>query len=135
LAVLLVPTLGVIGLIITTIFDGVPALIYSLYWIKKNYDASVEWISTTKILFSSAASGGIAYLAISLLASLNHWPKLIIGTAVFAAAFLLISVATRTLKKPDIDSLRLMTSEFGPLSVIINKILNMLEKMISFSIT
>jgi O-antigen/teichoic acid export membrane protein len=135
LAFLLVPTLGVIGLIITTIFDGVPPLIYSLYWIKKNYDASVDWISTTKILFSSAASGGIAYLAISILASLNHWPKLIIGLAVFATAFLLISVATRTLKKPDIDNLRLMTSELGPLSVIINKILNILEKMISFSIT
>ena len=135
LAVLLVPTLGVIGLIITTIFDGVPALIYSLYWIKKNYDASVDWISTTKILFSSAASGGIAYLAISLLSSLNHWPKLIIGIAVFVTAFLLISVATRTLKKPDIDNLRLMTGEFGLLSVIINKILNLLEKIMSFSVT
>ena len=58
LAFLLVPTLGVIGLIITTIFDGVPGLVISLYWIKKHYDASVDWVSSAKILVSSAAAGG-----------------------------------------------------------------------------
>src|SRR5208283_1051520 len=81
LAFLLVPTLGVIGLIITTIFDGVPGLLISLNWIKKHYDASVDWVSSAKILFSSAISGGLAYFAVSFL-SLSSWPKLIIGLAV-----------------------------------------------------
>ena len=133
LAILLVPTLGVIGLIMTTIFDSVPSLVISLYWIKKHYDASVDWVSSAKILVSSAASGGLAYFAVSFV-SLSSWPKLIIGLIVFSAAFLLSAIATRVLRKTDIDNLRLMTSEFGPLSSVINKILNLVERMVSLSI-
>jgi len=50
LAVLLVPAFGVIGLIITTILDAIPATIISLHWIKRHYDASVDWVSSVKIL-------------------------------------------------------------------------------------
>ena len=78
LAVPLVPIFGVVGLIITTIFDGVPGLLISLYWIKKHYDATVDWASSVKIFISSAASGALAYIAVSFL-SLSSWPKLIIG--------------------------------------------------------
>ena len=133
LAVLLVPTLGAVGLIITTIFDGVPGLAISLQWIKKHYDASVDWASTTKILVSSATAGALAYFSVSFL-SLSSWPKLIIGLAIFLAGFILSAIATHTLRKPEIDALRLMTSELGPLSDIINKILNVLERIVGFSV-
>ncbi len=132
LALLLVPTFGVIGLIMTTVFDGVPGLLISLYWIKKHYDASVDWISSAKILISSATSGGIAYIAVSLV-SLSSWPKLIIGLTVFSATLLLSLTAIRALRKPDIDNLRLMTRELGPLGNITNKILNVLERMIDLN--
>jgi O-antigen/teichoic acid export membrane protein len=130
LAVLLVPTLGVVGLIITTIFDGVPGLAISLDWIKKHYDATVDWVASAKILVSSAVAGAVAYFAVSFL-SLSSWPKLILGLLVFAAGFLLSVLATRALRKPDIDSLRLMASELGPLSGVTNKILNVLERLVS----
>jgi O-antigen/teichoic acid export membrane protein len=133
LAVLLVPTFGVTGLIITTIFDGVPSLAISLYWIKKHYDASVVWVSSGKILISSAASGALTYFVVSFV-SLGSWPKLVLGLAVFAAGFLLSVIATRAVTKSDIDALRLMGSELGPLSSIINKILNFLERLVSLSI-
>jgi O-antigen/teichoic acid export membrane protein len=132
LALLLVPTFGVIGLIITTVFDGVPGLSISLYWIKKHYDATVDWVSSAKILFSSGAAGTSAFLAISFV-DLSHWPKLIIGLLVFAAVLFLTLVATRSIKKPDIDNLRLMASETGPLKGIIDRILNILEKLVSNS--
>jgi O-antigen/teichoic acid export membrane protein len=133
LAVLLVPTFGVVGLIITTIFDGVPGLFISLHWIKKHYDATVDWASSAKLLISSGASGAIAYSAVSFV-SLSSWLRLILGLAVFAVAFLLIVIATRTLRKPDIDTLRLMTDELGPLKGIIDKILKILERLISLLI-
>jgi peptidoglycan biosynthesis protein MviN/MurJ (putative lipid II flippase) len=132
LAVLLVPTLRVVGLIITTIFDGVPGLAISLDWIKKHYDASVDWVSSAKILVSSAAAGALAYFAVSFL-SLSSWPKLVLGVIVFAAGFLLSVIATRALRKPDIDGLRLMASELGPLSGITEKVLNVLERLVSLS--
>jgi O-antigen/teichoic acid export membrane protein len=129
LAVLLVPTFGVVGLIITTILDAVPALAISLHWVKKHYDASVDWASSAKILVSSAASGALTYFVVSLV-SLSSWPKLIVGLAVFATGFLLSVTATRALKKSDIDALRLMTSSLGPLSSITSKILNVLERLV-----
>jgi O-antigen/teichoic acid export membrane protein len=130
LAVLLVPHFGVVGLIVTTIFDGVPGLVISLQWIKKHYDASVDWASSAKILGSSAVSGAVAYFAVSFV-SLSSWPKLILGVIVFAASLLLSVTATRTIRKPDIDALRLMTSDMGPLSSITDKILNVLERLVS----
>jgi O-antigen/teichoic acid export membrane protein len=130
LAVVLVPTLGVVGLIITTIFDGVPGIAISLDWIKKQYDASVDWVSSGKILVSSGAAGALTYFAVSFL-SLSSWPKLILGLLVFAAGFLLCVIATRTLKKPDIDNLRLMASGLGSISGVINKVLNVLERLVS----
>jgi O-antigen/teichoic acid export membrane protein len=132
LAVLLVPTFGVIGLIITTILDGVPELAISLHWIKKHYDASIDWASSAKILASSAISGALAYFVVSFV-NLSSWPKLIVGLAVFVGGFLLSVVATQALKKPDIDALRLMTSDLGPLSSIANKILKVLEILVSLS--
>jgi O-antigen/teichoic acid export membrane protein len=132
MAVSLVPTFGVIGLIITTVFDGVPGLAISLFWIKIHYDATVDWASSAKILFSSGAAGALTFIAVSLV-SLSDWPKLVLGLLVFAAVFLLTLIATRTLRKPDIDNLRLMASELGPLSGIINKILNILERMVNAS--
>lgn len=133
LAVLLVPTYEIVGLIITIVFDGVPGLVISLYWIKKHYDASVDWVSSAKILASSAASGALTYFVVSFV-SLSSWPKLMIGLVVFAAAFLLSVIVSRAIRKPDIDALRLMTSELGPLSSITNKILKILEKLVSLSI-
>jgi O-antigen/teichoic acid export membrane protein len=132
LAFLLVPTLGVIGLIITTVFDGVPGLIISLYWVKTHYDATVDWVSSAKILASSGLAGGITFFVLSPL-SLNHWFKLILGLVVFAAVFILILIAIRALKKPDLENLRLMASELGPLTGVTNRILNILERLVNAS--
>jgi hypothetical protein len=101
-----------------------------LDWIKKHYDASVDWGSSAKILISSAAAGALTYFTVSFL-SLSSWPKLILGLLVFAAGFLLSVVATRALRKPDIDNLRLMASGLGPISGVINKTLNVLERLVS----
>jgi stage V sporulation protein B len=132
LAILLVPPFGVIGLIITLVADGVPGLVISLYWIKMHYDATVDWVSSAKILFSSGAAGALTFLVVSAV-SLSDWPKLILGLVVFAAVFLLSVIATRALRKSDIDNLRLMASGLGPLKGIINKFLSLLERMVSAS--
>jgi hypothetical protein len=55
------------------------------------------------------------------------------GLAVFSTAFLLVAIAIRVLRKSDIDNLRLMTGELGPISNVVNKILNVVERMLSFS--
>ena len=130
LAVLLVPTFGVIGLITTMIFDGVPGLAISLLWIKRHYDATVDWASSAKILFASAVGGVLASLAVSFL-PFGDWPTLILGALIFAAGFLLGLKISRALGETDFASLRMMSSELGPLSGIVNKILGFLERIVT----
>ena len=132
LVALLVPPFGVIGLIITTIFDGVPGLAISLIWIKRRYDASVGWVSSTKIIVSSAIGGAAAFLSVSFL-TFGPGTKLILGLVIFLAGLILGLRITRALGKTDFDNLRLMTSELGPLSGSINKTLNWLETLVNAS--
>jgi O-antigen/teichoic acid export membrane protein len=129
LAFLTVPTFGVIGLILTMILDGIPGLVIGLHWIKVHYDATVDWLASAKILISSAVSGVIVFIFVSLV-GLSSWSELILGLLIFAASFLLSVLATRALRKPDIDNLRMMNSGLGFISGIINKILNVLEKLV-----
>jgi O-antigen/teichoic acid export membrane protein len=128
----LVPPFGVIGLILATIFDGVPGLVISLVWIKQRYNATVDWVASAKIMASSAVGGGLAFLTDSYL-DLGDWTKLILGLIVFAAGLLLGLIATRALRKPDIENLRSMASGLGPLSGPTNKVLDVLSKLFAGS--
>jgi O-antigen/teichoic acid export membrane protein len=130
LSLLLIPRFGIIGLIMTTITAGIPSLIMGLYWVKTYFGATVDWISSTKILLSSATAAAITYIALSQL-SFSSWIKLIVGATIFLFTFLTITLSTRTVNRPDINNLREMLSELGPLSHLFNFLLNIIEKLIT----
>lgn len=130
LALTLVPTLGVVGLIITTIFDGVPGLIISLDWIEKRYGGTVDWVSSAKILLSSSIAGVIAYFAVSY-SHFGNWTNLAFGIVIFLVIFVAAAIGLRAVRKPDIYNLRLMTSGLGPLSGVLDRIFRLLDKLVS----
>jgi O-antigen/teichoic acid export membrane protein len=128
LSLILIPRLGIIGLIATTLTAGIPSLIIALHWIKKHYSVTVDWTSSTKILLSSGTAAVITYAILSQL-SFSSWIKLIIGGTIFLFTFLISILLTKTINKQDINNLKEMTSELGPLSHILNSILNIIEKL------
>jgi stage V sporulation protein B len=130
LSLLLIPRFGIIGLIITTITAGIPSLIIALYWIKKHYSITVDWISSTKILLTSTTAAAITYTILSQL-SFNSWIKLVIGITIFLPTFLISILITKTINKQDINNIREMLSELGPLSHLLNFLLNIVEKLIT----
>jgi len=75
--------------------------------------------------------GGALSLLVVLYVSLSDWPKLIFGVIVFVGGLLFGLRITRTLRKPDFDNLRLMSSGLGPLSGPISKLLDVLERIVS----
>ncbi len=131
LSVLLTSRFGVIGLLVTVIVAGIPSLIIGLWWIRKQFGATLEWVSSAKILLASAASGAIAYALISQL-SFNSWIQLIAGAAVFLLAFLIITLITRTVNRTDTENLRQMLAELGPLRPLFNFILDIIERLMTF---
>lgn len=126
---ILIMQFGVLGLIASTLTAGLPSLFISLRWAKKRYDVSVDWRSSAKILLSSATAAVITCLIISQL-NFASWLRLIIGVAIFLLTFVAATLLTRTLTKSDIRNLRAMTSGFGFLSGLLNRILNLIEKLI-----
>ena len=67
LSFVLISQFGVIGLIVTTLTVSLPSLFISLRFIKKHFGVSVDWVSSAKILFSSAVAAILTYALISQL--------------------------------------------------------------------
>jgi ABC-type thiamin/hydroxymethylpyrimidine transport system permease subunit len=130
LSYVLVSQYGVIGLIITTLTAGIPSLIISRVWIWKNYDLTIDWIFSVKILFSSAIPAILAYLVNTQFA-FSYWFQLIIGVLVFLPVFLVTILLTKTIERSDIDNLRNMTKSLGPIHKIFAFFMSIVEKMMN----
>jgi O-antigen/teichoic acid export membrane protein len=131
LSFILIYQFGVIGLIVTSLTAGLPSLILSLRFVKTKFAVTVDYVSSAKILFSSAVAAALTYVFISQL-DFSSLVQLIIGVIVFLVLFIVTAVATRTIDKADIINLRGMINGLGPLRKIFAFILNLLDKLIKF---
>jgi stage V sporulation protein B len=127
---LLIMQFGVLGLIITSLTVSIPSLIISLFWIYKHYGLTVDWKSSAKILVSSLTAAALTY-ALVIMLPFSSWIRLIIGLVFFTIVFAAATLLTRTINKADIENLRAMTSGLGPVGKTVNRILNLLEKIMT----
>ena len=125
---ILIMQFGVFGLIVTTLVAGLPSICLSLLWTKKHYGVSVDWRSSTRILLSSGITATLTFMLISSL-GFDSWIRLIIGVLFFSVVFVFVALLTRTVTRSDIGNLRIMISDLGPLSGIVNKLLNFAERI------
>jgi O-antigen/teichoic acid export membrane protein len=116
---LLIPTLGITGLIIANIFAGVPSMLWVLNWVWKHYGVRADLKSSAKILLASALSAVLAYVPTYYLQMAN-WLKLIIGLAVFVPIYVFGAPIIGAVSQSDITALRKMFSNLGIISKIIN---------------
>jgi O-antigen/teichoic acid export membrane protein len=126
---LLIMHFGVLGLIFTTIVAGIPSLILSIFWVKKHYDLTIDWVSSAKILSASAIAATLTYLLVSFT---NFAPviELLIGTVFFIVVLVAAFMLTRTLSVNDLNSLRSITGGLGPISRILSFVLDVIEKIL-----
>jgi O-antigen/teichoic acid export membrane protein len=106
----LIPKLGIIGLIITTLTAGTPSLTISLRYVKKHFTLTISWASSAKILLASTLAAIITYAITSQL-SLANWTKLIIGATLFLTTYTTTAPLTGAKNKTDIQKLREMPKE------------------------
>jgi stage V sporulation protein B len=128
LSLILIPRFGIMGLIVTSLTAGIPSLILGLHWIRTNFGATVDWVSSAKILLSSATAAAITYIVLSLL-SLSSWMSLIVGATIFLFAFIATTILARTMNEQDRKNLREMSEDLGPMHHLINLLLNMIQKL------
>ena len=123
----LILTLGVLGLIITSLMAGIPSMILGLMFIRKHYGVTVGWGSSARILLSSAAAAIITYAAVSQL-GFSSWIRLAIGVVLFISIVIPAILVTRAINRSDISTLRGLTGGFGPITKVTNLVLRILEK-------
>lgn len=128
LSLTLIPTFGILGLIATTLTSAIPQLIISLWWIKKHYNASIDWTSSTKIILASLISATLTYTAIFFL-NLANWITLVIGALVYTLTYLILSPLIGAIDKTDTKNLREMLKALGPLAPLFNLPLKIIEKL------
>lgn len=128
LGVALVPTYGILGVMASYLISPVPQFLISLWWIKKEYDASIDYISSVRIFFASVASAAITYFATQIL-NLPNIITLILGATIYTISYLIISPLSKAITKEDTKNLKEMLKALGPLATILNIPLNIIEKI------
>jgi O-antigen/teichoic acid export membrane protein len=128
LSFVLISQFGVIGIIVTSLTVGLPGLFISLRFIKKHFEASVDWVSSAKILFSSAIAAILTYFLISQL-TFSSPIQLVIGIIVFLVVFIAATLVTRTVNRTDVSNLREIVNVLGPLRKPLRFLLNLFEKL------
>jgi O-antigen/teichoic acid export membrane protein len=123
----LVLNFGVLGAIVTSLIEGLPSLVISLYWIRKHYGVSVDWSSSARIILASAIAAALTYTVISLL-SFSSIVELLLGAAVFLLTAGVALLLTRSISRSDIENLRLVVSGLGAVGRAVGTILGFVEK-------
>ena len=130
LSFVLVSQFGIVGLIVTTTIAGIPSLLWSLAFIKKRYGVSIDWVSSAKILLSSAVTGVVTFLFVSLL-PFSPLICLVTGVVVFIITFLLVAIVTKTIGKADLATIRQILGGLGPLRKPLTIVINLIEKLMN----
>lgn len=128
LSLTLIPLYGVIGLIATILFSIIPSIILSLWWIKKRYNATINYQSSVKIILASMFSALFTY-SIVLFLDVSSWIILILGASIFLLTYLLVAPLIGAINKEDTENLKEMLQALGPLAPILIIPLNIIEKL------
>jgi O-antigen/teichoic acid export membrane protein len=130
LSVVLTSRFGILGLIVTIITVGIPSLIVALRWLKKQYDVTVDWASSAKILLSGGTASAFTFALITELA-FSNFIALVVGTIVFLSIFLLTIVLTGAITRVDTDTMREAMTALGPLGHLADSVLKIIEELIT----
>jgi O-antigen/teichoic acid export membrane protein len=131
LAFLLIPSLGIIGVIIGGIVSGFPSVAISIYWAWKHYEIKADLKNSAKILLASTISAILTYLTLNIFV-MPAWMMLAAGALIFLFAYLLSIPLFGAINRMDIDNLRVMFSELGPISKLLEIPIYIIELPLNF---
>lgn len=129
IAFLLIPSLGMVGVIIGPIIAAVPSTFLGLRWVWRRYKATSDWGSLAKIFTASTLAGGLTYLPLNFL-ELAAPLKLVFGGALFLSLYVIIASFVGAITKSDIGNLRSILSDLGFLTAITSPPLKVVEKVV-----
>ena len=128
LAFILIPTLGIVGVILGLLLAGLPSTFWGLYWTWKHYGAKADLKSSAKIFAASAIAATSTYLCL-IFFNTAEWIRLIVGATVFLSIYIFTAPLIGAVSKSDTNNLRTMLSGLGVISKLVNIPLTLMEKV------
>lgn len=127
--VILIIPFGVIGLLITSATAPLPSTLYGVWWIKKNFGATIDWVASAKIFLASCIAAVVSYLVLSQF-TVSYWIELGVGGIAFVFVYFVSAPLIRAIDKNDVRSLREMFSGLGPISYVFEIPFKIMEKLL-----
>lgn len=127
LALFLIPTFGIIGLISSMIISGLPTVFIGLYWASRHYGVRVDLRASAKILLASVSAAITTYLFIVFFSAVA-WVTLTAGVMIFLLTYLIAAPIIGAINQTDINNLRTMLSGLGVISNLLEIPLTLMEK-------
>jgi stage V sporulation protein B len=128
LVVILVPTYGMIGLLVTIVLDSRGGWIYQTLWAKRELDITVDWNSTARIYVVGFIAAAATYLPINLL-QLHGWAALVSGGVTFVLVYATGLPISGALRLNDFKQLETIVEAMGPLAPLVRLILSLLRRL------
>ncbi len=129
LGFLLIPLLGIPGLILVNIVGGLPSMFIAVFKVSKRYGAKIDFRSSAKILVASLIAGLLTFLFLEIFGTFEAL-RLIVGTSLFITLYLLISPIIGAIDQTDISNLRTLISNFGFFAKLLRVPLKIMEKIL-----
>lgn len=130
LAFVLIPEFKIVGVIVGSLLAGIPSFLLGLWWIKKRYSITVDWISSLKIFTSSGLAVAVAYILLFTLTGIQEWVRLLAGAVIFFCVYFTSAAFLRALDSTDLRNLKEMASELGPISKVVIVTLNIIGRIL-----
>ena len=119
----MVPTLGIAGGAAATSIACFAMMVPILYMVFKLTQVKAPKVSVVKILAASMIMGVVAYI----MPKTTSW--LFVGIIVCMIVYFFALILVRFFTQEDIVGLRALSSKFGPLSKVMGKMLDLVEKI------
>ncbi len=119
LALILVPSFQVVGLIVSLVVSGLPAILLGSFWIRKLYGISIDWRQALRILACAILASTLAY-AIVTFSGLSHLLALVVGCMVLSSSFLFTAIVIGVIDSDDVYVMQSLLSEIGRASRLLD---------------
>jgi len=129
IALLLIPSHGILGVIVVGVVAGLPSMFIGLYWAWKRYGTKADLQASTKILLASAIAATTTYIFLSVF-NAAEWIRLVTGGMIFVAIYLIAASFIGAINQTDVNNLRAMFSGLGVISKLLEIPLVLVEKML-----
>ena len=127
LAFVLVPALGIVGIVIGIPASALPSTFIGIYLTWKRYGAKADLRSSARILIAAALATLAVYGFLVYVAAPNAI-LLFVGAIIFLVAYVVLAPLVGAINQTDIDNLRSMFSGSKIMSKILSIPLSMMEK-------